>query len=211
MGLDFVCFDLDGTLLRGVHSVMYLSILNGRLDELLEIERAEARGDLDWIAADYRKARLARGLPEQEVEARFPGALSPIGGIGETVAALHRAGARCLILTAGPVQVARCACRLWGMDGALGSVYPVENGCFTGEIAEHLGRRGKGAVLAEYCSGAGLDPARCAAVGDGAADVPMFRLCGRSVALNAAAEVAAQATFSLHTSSLVDLLPLLLR
>lgn len=60
--IKLACFDLDDTLIRGIHSVMYLALINNRLDELIEIEKAEARGDFSWIEADYYKARLAEGL-----------------------------------------------------------------------------------------------------------------------------------------------------
>lgn len=41
--IKLVCFDLDDTLIREIHSVMYLSILNDRLEELKEIEYHEVQ------------------------------------------------------------------------------------------------------------------------------------------------------------------------
>lgn len=39
-----VCFDLDDTLIRDIHSVMYLNILNNNLDKLMAIEEQEIEG-----------------------------------------------------------------------------------------------------------------------------------------------------------------------
>ena len=60
-----VCFDLDGTLIQGYDatSITLACTLNGRREEMLAIEEARIRGEFDWIAADYQKAALLKGLP----------------------------------------------------------------------------------------------------------------------------------------------------
>jgi len=42
-------FDLDDTLIIEIHSVIYLSVLNNKLDDLLEIQKREANGEFSWI------------------------------------------------------------------------------------------------------------------------------------------------------------------
>lgn len=48
-----ICFDLEDTLIREIHWVMYLSVLNNKLEELIKIEKREANGEFTWIEADY--------------------------------------------------------------------------------------------------------------------------------------------------------------
>lgn len=74
--IKLVCFDLDDTLIREIHSVMYLSILNGRLEELKEIEYHEAQGVYDWMQADYLKAELAKGLHIKKLQENLTDILS---------------------------------------------------------------------------------------------------------------------------------------
>jgi len=40
-GFWLACFDMDGTLIRNTNSVRYLCCLNGKEDEVLEIENRE--------------------------------------------------------------------------------------------------------------------------------------------------------------------------
>lgn len=76
--IKLVCFDLDDTLIREIHSVMYLSILDGRLEELKEIEYHEAQGVYDWMQADYLKAELAKRLHIKKLQENLTDILSYI-------------------------------------------------------------------------------------------------------------------------------------
>jgi phosphoserine phosphatase len=87
--VKLVCFDLDDTLIREVHSVMYLAVVNNKLDELMEIERSEARGDFSWIEADYYKAKLAKGLNLDIARSEFLNIVKPISNIRNVIKKLH--------------------------------------------------------------------------------------------------------------------------
>ena len=47
-----VCFDLDDTLIREIHSVMLPCILNGKEKEHSVIQEKEETGELDYITAE---------------------------------------------------------------------------------------------------------------------------------------------------------------
>ena len=64
---------------------------------------------------------------------------------------LHEKGIKCILITAGPVQVAKVAAERWGIDFYYGSLYEVKNDLFTGKIIAHTGDKGKLAYLIEYC------------------------------------------------------------
>lgn len=209
--IRLVCFDLDDTLTREIDSVKLLCMLNDSLDPVLAIDRREAAGELHWIEADHHRARLLRGLAADRVREGFRRIMKPIEGILPAVESLHGAGMHTVLITAGPVQVARAAAEEWGFGGFYGSEYVVEDGIFIGEISSHIGDSGKVACLREYCAAHGIAPEECAAVGDGVTDLPLFRWCGLSIAFNGSPAAEMTATYAVRSGDLRDILPHLLR
>ena len=207
MKTELICFDLDDTLLRDTHSVMALCILADRLPELEAIEVQEYAGELDWIEADHQKAALLKGLEAGRLRGELMAVLRPIGSIAETVTALQAQDIRCIIVTAGPVQVAQAVAGAYGFDDAYGSDYEVADGHFTGIITHHVGDRGKVGCLLDYALAYGIEPEGCIAVGDGSTDIPLFEYCGRSIALNASEDARQKADVALDTDDLRDILP----
>lgn len=208
--IKLVCFDLDDTLIRGIHSVMYLALINNRLNELIEIEEAEARGDFSWIEADYFKAQLAEGLHLEVARREFINTVNPISNIVHVVKRLHENQIKCILITAGPQQVADIAGNCFGIDKCYGSEYEVCDGIFTGKIIKHIGDIGKIEFLNGYCSYEGITPEQCAAVGDGASDIPLFEYCKMSIAINYSPAVEGKATHYVKTDDLSSILAYIL-
>lgn len=206
MGYKLICFDLDDTLIREIHSVMLPCILNGKEAEHAVIQAREDAGELTYIEADYLRATLLAGLAEREIDAHFLRVAKPLRGIAETVRALHGHGILCFILTVGPIQVARTAAAIWGFDGCAGSEYEVADGVFTGKILSYSKSEHKVDRLNELFIRHGIAPAECVAVGDGATDLPVFAHCGASIALNASEQVKRGATYAVDTEDLRDIL-----
>ena len=204
-----VCFDLDGTLIKEIHSVMFLCILNGNLAPLREIEALESSGSLDWIEADHRKALLLEGLRESKIREEFHRILKPLKNIGHVVEILRSHGIRSVLISAGPRQVARVAEEMWGFDSSEGSDYETLKGFFTGKILEHVGETGKNAILRSYCEMHGIRRNECVAVGDGVSDIALFDYCGESIAINYSPVLSGKASRYLRTDDLNDILGLL--
>lgn len=204
--IKLVCFDLDDTLIREIHSVMFLCILNGKYEQLLEIEKRELSGELDWIEADYNKTRLIKGLDETEIQKEFDDILKPLANIALTADTLRRNNIQSIIITAGPKQVAKAATEKWGFDDYYGSDYEVVDGVFTGEILTHVGDTGKIACLQNYCNKRGIQSAECVAVGDGSTDIPLFEYCKTSIAVNSSPAVAGKATHYLRTNDIYEVM-----
>ena len=205
-----ICFDLDDTLIREIHSVMYLSVLNNKLEELLELEKREAKGEFTWIEADYYKAKLASGLNFEKILTEFNRILKPLKHVSHVIATLRKHGFRCLLITAGPKQVAKVACEIWGLNGYYGSDYECVDGKFIGEIINHIGDKGKILCLQMYCKQYDINPGNCIAVGDGASDIPLFEYCGGSIAINCSDVTIGKASFYLKTDDLSDILDLII-
>lgn len=202
MIIEAVCFDMDGTLIRNTDSVRYLCTLNGQEEELDAIERREAEGTLLWIDADYHKARLIEGLNVAEVDDRFDETVELIQDIHSVIGNLKSRGIRSLLVTAGPIQVARILGTRYGFDDVYGSQYEVDNGRYTGRITRHLGYAGKLSCLDEFCLKHGIALAHCVAVGDSESDIALFEKCARSIAINFTDAVCGRASEYIITDSL---------
>ena len=76
--------------------------------------------------------------------------------IRETVNNLHKRGIKCLLVTVGPVQVARAVSDIYGFDGYYGSYYEVIDGTFTGEIGNYIKAENKVNCVEDFAKRTGL-------------------------------------------------------
>ena len=206
MKTKLICFDLDDTLIREVHSVMLPCILNGREEEHAIIQKQEESGQLDYITADYRRAKLFTGFKESEIKSRFLEIARPLKGIRETVDYLHKLRIKCILIMVGPVQVAKAVSDIYGFYGYYGSNYEVIDGKFTGQISDYIKAENKVNCVNDFCKKNNIRPSECVAVGDGSTDIPVFKCCGKSIALHASDEGKRKASFSVDTDNLLDIL-----
>ena len=204
--IKLVCFDLDDTLTFDIHSVMFLCLLNNQYERLLDIEKKESDGELDWITSDHYKAELLEGLEVSKIQNGFFKIIKPINNISFVIDELHKREIQCIVITAGPVQVAQAVKEIYGFDGFYGSEYEVSNGFFTGKILKHIGDKGKISCLLDYCEKNKIAPNECVAVGDGSTDIPLFEYCKKSIAINYAPSVLGKATHYIETKDLSDIL-----
>ena len=209
MKIEAVCFDMDGTLIRNTDSVRYLCTLNDQVEALTEIEKREADGSLSWVDADYHKALLIEGLNVAEVDDKFDHTVELIQNIEPVIGYLKRRGIRSLVVTAGPIQVARVLGTRFGFDDVYGSRYEVEDGRFTGRIERHLGHAGKLSCLEEFCLKHGIAIAHCVAVGDSESDIELFENCVRSIAINYSDAVKGRASEHVITEDLSDIIEII--
>ncbi|HAR86356.1 MAG TPA: hypothetical protein DCR69_11555 [Clostridium sp.] len=150
--LKLVCFDLDDTLIREIHSVMLPCILNGKEKEHSLIQEQEEKGLLDYISADYLRSELLLGLEECKIAQSFLEIAKPLKNIKSVVEALHEQNIKCIVITVGPKQVAKVVCDIWGFDYYYGSDYEVVEGVFTGKILNYIGAEQKIECLQDFCS-----------------------------------------------------------
>lgn len=206
MSIKLVCFDLDDTLIREIHSVMLPCILNSKEKEHAIIQAKEECGLLEYIEADYLRAKLLSGLEEKKISECFLTIARPLKNIAETIKDLHAHAIKCIVITVGPKQVARVVAEIWGFDTYYGSDYEVIDGQFTGEIIEYIKAENKVDCLKDYCAKEKIQASECVAVGDGSTDIPLFEYCKKSIAINASERIKEKATYSVTTESLSDIL-----
>ncbi|MBU5590157.1 HAD-IB family phosphatase [Clostridium sp. MSJ-4] len=208
--LKLVCFDLDDTLIREIHSVMLPCILNGKEKEHSFIQEQEEKGIIDYISADYLRAELLLGLEEREIAESFLEIAKPLKNIKSVVEALHKRSIKCIVITVGPKQVAKVVCNIWGFDDYFGSDYEVVEGVFTGKILSYVGAEQKIECLQYFCRNNDIKPEECIAVGDGLTDIPIFGYCGKSIAINSSTKVQMSAMYAVDTEDLTDILKYIL-
>lgn len=208
--LKLVCFDLDDTLIREIHSVMLPCILNGKEKEHSFIQEQEEKGLIDYKSADYLRAELLLGLKEDKIAQSFLELAKPLKNIKSVVHALHEQSIKCIVITVGPKQVAKVVCDIWGFDYYYGSDYEVAHGVFTGKILNYTGAEQKIQCLQHFCENNSIKPEECIAVGDGSTDIPIFEYCGKSIAINSSPKVRKSAMYTLDTEDLTDILKYIL-
>lgn len=205
-GLKLICFDLDDTLIREIHSVMLPCILNGKEKEHALIQEHEKKGLIDYKTADYLRAELLSGLEESKIAQSFSKLAKPLKNIGYVVDTLHKCQIKCIVITVGPRQVAKVVSEIWGFDAYYGSDYEVAGGVFTGKIFNYIGAEQKIDCLKDCCKINEIEPEECLAVGDGSTDIPIFQYCGKSIAINSSPRVQQRATYAVDTDDLSDIL-----
>lgn len=208
--LKLVCFDLDDTLIREIHSVMLPCILNGKEEEHSFIQEQEERGMINYISADYLRAELLLGLEEIKIARFFFEIAKPLKNIKSVVEELHEQDIKCIVITVGPKQVAKVVCNIWGFDDYYGSDYEVVEGVFTGKILNYIEAEHKILCLQNFCKNNDIKPEECIAVGDGLTDIPIFKYCGKSIAINSSPKVQKSAMYAVDTDDLKDILKYIL-
>lgn len=201
-----VTFDIDGTLTRG-HGWEHVAEGLGRRNayDTTQREFQAHRVGEDEHLSDL--LALAEGCSVAEFE-RLLETTPKVGGIEETIVALHERGARVALLTHNPGYVCRWYLRRYGFDDFEGAIAPE----VTDGVIPAAGRVRAEKVTSLHRLLARLgDPAdQTIHVGDSYADAAVFPLVGGGIAINSAiASVRAAADATADVEDLRELLPLL--
>ncbi|MER5770857.1 HAD family hydrolase [Streptomyces sp. NPDC001985] len=201
-------FDVDGTLVPGTSSSVFLAGFLGHRDELARAEDAYARGDLDNRQVSERDARGWAGVSEEQILGRLDG-LPLVPGITETVRWCRGNGLVPVLATLAWSPVGGYLAGRFGFHAFSGPRLERAGGRFTGRVARHLDEYGKRDFALALARELGLPPGVCGAVGDSRSDLPLFASVGLSVAFNASAAAREAATVTVDGGDLRDVLPAL--
>ncbi len=205
-----VVFDLDGTLLRHTTVSLLLAEHLGRAEEIAELERAYAAGEIsNRVIADASAAWLAGRSTTEIATALDAGPW--INGIDETIRTLIEAGSDVLLATVTLRFAAELLRERYGFAAASGTEMQVIDGALGGHVTRYFDEHDKLRFVEDWCAQRGVALADVAAVGDSRSDLPLFDHAGRSVALNATPDARGAATVVIDTDDLRDVLPLLAR
>ncbi len=127
-------------------------------------------------------------------------------GCREALRALRGAGVRMVIISNGLMRLADRFVREFGFESVCANRAVVEGRRLTGEIEIAVPYDDKARVLADMAARLGVCAGQTAAVGDSAADVPMFEFAALAVAVQPADDAVAAAAS--HVLGEGDLSPL---
>lgn len=204
-------FDVDGTLVPGTSSSLFLAGFLGHRDELVKAEDAYASGALDNRQVSELDAAGWAGVPEDLISGWLDG-LPLVSGITETVAWCRQNGLVPVLATLAWSPVGGYLTDRFGFHTFSGPrLETTADGRFTGRVAHHFDEYDKRDFALAHARELGLVPRWCGAVGDSRSDLPLFASVELSVAFNASAGARAAATVTVDDDDLRGVLPALSR
>ena len=208
--VKLVAFDMEGTLTRDPTVWELMHRKNGTWDShganYWQAYKAGAFGYDEFARKDVAVWRNASAQLLDEAVADV--ALMP--GCRELFDFLSANGIRSAILSNGLERLARRLQDEFSIARVAANRATVNGGRLTGEVEIRVPFDEKGTTLTRIISEMGLSRGSVAAVGDGVADIGMFRSAGRSIAfLPESAAVAAEADGVVEDADLRSLIPFL--
>ncbi|WP_181448632.1 HAD family hydrolase [Nonomuraea aridisoli] len=203
-------FDVDGTLVPGTSSSVFLAGFLGHRDALTKAEDDYAAGVLDNRQVCELDAAAWEGVPEDRVS-RWLDGLPLVAGITETVAWCRQNGLVPVLATLAWSPVGSYLADRFGFHTFSGPRLESAGGRFTGRVARHFDEYDKRDFALALARELGVAPHSCGAVGDSRSDLPLFASVELSVAFNASAGARAAATVTVDDDDLRGVLPALTR
>ena len=210
-----IAFDMDSTLIN-IECIDEIADAAGRKAEVAAITEAAMRGEItDFKDSLRRRLALLEGVSVASMEAVYKERLQINPGAKELIDTCKAAGLRVLLVSGGFTFFADKVQQTLGIDYVKANVLEIKNSKLTGRLITQSwgeicdGEEKRRTVLAT-CESLGITPKQAIAMGDGANDLPMMRLCadagGLSVAYHAKPKVRSEAMVSINAGGLDGLL-----
>lgn len=213
-----IAFDMDSTLIN-IECIDEIADAAGRKAEVSAITEAAMRGEItDYKDSLRQRVALLKGVSVVSMDEVYRERLKLNPGAAELVNACKKAGLKTLLVSGGFTFFTDRIRDELGMDYTRSNVLGIDNGFLTGEMVDQswgdiCDGDEKRTMVLETCALLGITPGQVIAVGDGANDLPMMKLCaeagGLSVAYHAKPAVRAQAMVAINEGGLDRLLALI--
>ena len=210
-----IAFDMDSTLIN-IECVDEIADAAGRKAEVAAITEAAMRGEItDYKDSLKRRVALLKGVSVASMDEVYRERLKLNPGVAKLVHACKKAGLKTLLVSGGFTFFTDRIRDELGMDYTRSNVLGIADGLLTGEMVDQpwgdiCDGDEKRKMVLQTCAALGITPAQVIAVGDGANDLPMMKLCaeagGLSVAYHAKPAVRAQAMVAINEGGLDRLL-----
>ncbi len=155
----------------------------GKQGEVAEITRQGIDGRIDWEEGFAMRARFLAGLRQSEI-LQAARNLRPVPGAVEFLRRLKHAGAKIVLLTGGPREVAESAMALFHADAAFANEFVYDDGVFTGNVLVRTTPRKKGEIVRALAEKWNVLRDDILAIGDGRMDLPLFSEAGLRFGIN---------------------------
>ena len=198
--------DMDSTMI-GQECIDELADFAGLRAHVAGITERAMRGEIEFEPALRERVALLKDLPVGVVDEVLAKRITPTPGGRELVMTMRANGAYTCLISGGFTLFTHAVAAMIGFQENRANQLRIENGKFTGEVAEPiLGRAAKADALNEISARLGLTPADAIAVGDGANDLGMIQAAGLGIAYHAKPAVAAAAAARIDYGDLTALL-----
>ena len=198
--------DMDSTMI-GQECVDELADFAGLKAHVAAITERAMRGEIAFEPALRERVALLKGLSVGVVDEVLARRITLTSGGREVVATMRAHGAWTCLISGGFTLFTQAVAETIGFQENRANELGVEDGKFTGEVAEPiLGRAAKLATLTELRESFDLDNIDTLVAGDGANDVGMIESAGLGVAFHAKPAVAAAAAVRIDHGDLTALL-----
>jgi phosphoserine phosphatase len=213
-----IAFDMDSTLIN-IECIDEIADAAGRKAEVAAITEAAMRGEItDFKDSLRRRLALLEGVSVASMEAVYAERLQINPGAKALIDACKAAGMKVLLVSGGFTFFADRVQERLGIDFVKANILEVVDGKLTGKLVmqpwgEICDGEEKRRSVESVCAGLGVSPSQAIAMGDGANDLPMMKLCedagGLSVAYHAKPKVREQAMVAINSGGLDRLLEVL--
>ncbi len=198
--------DMDSTMI-GQECIDELADFAGLKAHVAAITERAMRGEIAFEPALRERVALLKGLPASVVEETLQQRITLTPGGRELVGTMRAHGAYTCLVSGGFTLFTEQVAAMIGFQENRANTLLVEDGKFSGEVAEPiLGRAAKLATLVELREAFDLDNLDTLVVGDGANDLAMIQQAGLGVAYHAKPAVAAAAAARIDHGDLTALL-----
>jgi phosphoserine phosphatase len=198
--------DMDSTMI-GQECIDELADFAGLKAHVAAITERAMRGEIEFEPALRERVALLKGLPISVVDEVLAKRITLTPGARELVATMRAHGAYTCLISGGFTLFTNAIAAMIGFDENRGNALLVEDGKFSGKVAEPiLGRAAKLATLVELREAFDLDDIDTLVAGDGANDLGMIQKAGLGVAYHAKPAVAAVAHTRIDHGDLTALL-----
>ena len=213
-----IAFDMDSTLIN-IECIDEIADAAGRKAEVAAITEAAMRGEItDFKDSLRRRLALLKGVSVASMEAVYAERLQVNPGAKNLIDTCKAAGMKVLLVSGGFTFFADRVKERLNIDFARSNLLEIVDGKLTGQLitqawGEICDGEEKRRTVLQTCTDLGITPAQAIAMGDGANDLPMMKLCadagGLSVAYHAKPKVREQAMVAINTGGLDRLLDVL--
>ena len=210
-----IAFDMDSTLIN-IECIDEIADAAGRKAEVAAITEAAMRGEItDFKDSLRRRLALLEGVSVASMKAVYAERLQINPGAKALIDACKAAGMKVLLVSGGFTFFADRVKETLGIDYVKANVLEVKDGKLTGKLVmqpwgEICDGEEKRRTVLTTCESLGITPKQAIAMGDGANDLPMMKLCeeagGLSVAYHAKPKVRTEAMVSINSGGLDRLL-----
>jgi phosphoserine phosphatase len=210
-----IAFDMDSTLIN-IECIDEIADSAGRKAEVAAITEAAMRGEItDFKDSLRRRLALLKGVSAESLEAVYAQRLQINPGAKELIETCQKVGMKVLLVSGGFTYFADKVKERLNIDFAKSNLLEIQNGKLTGKLitqtwGEICDGEEKRRTVLSTCEELGITPAQAIAMGDGANDLPMMKLCanagGLSVAYHAKPKVREQAMVAINAGGLDALL-----